>query len=714
MTTRGVTRRDFLRAGAAAGAGLTIAVHLPACGPAQSREITAPLQPNAWVRVRTDGAVLLIVDRSEMGQGVSTSLPQLLAEELDVAWDKVLIEQAPAGKVYFNAMIPSQVTGGSTSVRAAWKPLREAGATARAMLVQAAANAWSVDPAECTTENGVVSHATSRRRLPYGELVVAAAELPVPAKVTPKSPEHWRIIGKPMPRLDLAGKVTGSAVFGIDAGPEGAMVAVVARCPVFGGSAAKWNEAAAKAVPGVRHVVQVSSGVAVVADGYWAARKGRDALAVEWNEGAGARFSSDVMRQDAAKLARAPGAVAKRAGTGALAKGRVVTADYHAPYLAHACMEPMNATAHVEAGRCTVWAPTQYQCGPALGGGVQETAARIAGLEPGQVTVHTTLLGGGFGRRAMNDFVSEAVEASKAVGGPVKVIWSREDDIQHDFYRPATFARLAASLDEQGMPTGLTARFVCPSISAALFGAPRTAPDESAVEGFADHPYAVPNMLVDTVHPDWPVPIGFWRSVGASQNGFILESFIDELAAAAGKDPVEYRRSLLSSSPRHLAVLELAARQAGWGSPLPDGRARGVALVKSFDSYVAQVAEVSLGPDRTPRVHRVVCAVDCGRVVNPDGVRAQVESAVVYGLTAALYGEITIAEGRVVQTNFDSYPMLRMREMPVVEVHMVESTEDPTGMGEPGTPPIAPAVANAVYALTKQRIRSLPLRTVPA
>jgi isoquinoline 1-oxidoreductase beta subunit len=711
--TAHLSRRDFLRAGAATGAGLTIAVYLPGCTPRQSREITAPFQPNAWVRVRTDGSVLLMVDRSEMGQGVSTSLPQLLAEELDVAWDRVFIEQAPADKAYFNSIFPAQVTGGSTSVRAAWKPLREAGATARAMLVQAAANAWGVDPSECRTEKGVVIHSATRRRLPYGELAQAAAALPVPTGVVPKAPEQWSIIGKPMPRLDLAGKVDGSAVFGMDAGPEDALVAVVARCPVFGGSAVKWNEEAAKAVPGVRHVVRVTSGIAVVADGYWAARKGRDALAVEWDEGPAARFSSEVMRQDAARLARGSGVVAKRVGTGALTRGRVITAEYHTPYLAHACMEPMNATAHVEAGKCTVWAPTQYQCGPALGGGVQEAAAKVAGLDPAQVTVHTTMLGGGFGRRVMNDFILDAVETSKAVGAPVKAIWSREEDMQHDFYRPVSFARVSASLDERGMPSGLVARFVCPSISAAMFGAPRTTLDDAAVEGFADLPYTVPNLLIDAVHPDWPVPVGFWRSVGASQNGFILESFMDELALAAGQDPVEYRRALLTNSPRHLAVLELAARQAGWGSPLPDGRARGVALVKSFDSYVAQVAEVSLGPDRIPRVHRVVCAVDCGRVVNPAGVRAQVESAIVYGLTAALYGEITIAGGRAVQTNFDTYPMLRMREMPVVEVHMVDSTEDPTGMGEPGTPPIAPAVANAVFALTRQRVRSLPLRTIP-
>ncbi len=712
MTPTRLTRRAFLEAGAVAGAGLTIAVCLPGCTPGQSAGVP-PFSPNAWVRVRADGTVLLVIDRSEMGQGVLTSLAQLLAEELDVAWERVAIEPAPADKAYFNSIFPAQLTGGSTSVRAAWKPLREAGAAARAMLVQAAATTWGVDPAECRTENGMVSHPASRRRFPYGELVAEASKLPVPAVVTPKSPEHWRLIGTPAPRLDVPDKVTGRAVFGIDAGPREALVALVARCPVFGGSPARWNEQAARAIPGVKHVVRVSSGVAVVADGYWPARKGREALAVEWEPGPGARFSTEAMRADAARLMRGSGLVAKRTGTGALGGGRRVAAEYHAPYLAHACMEPMNATAHVTAGQCTVWAPTQYQSGPALGGGVQEVAARIVGIDPSQVTVHTTLLGGGFGRRAMHDFVIEAVETAKAVGAPVKVVWTREDDLQHDYYRPPTFARVSASLDGAGMPTALTARFVCPSIM-TTFGAPRTQLDDAVVEGFADLPYAIPNLLIEAIQPDWPVPLGFWRSVGASQNGFVLECFVDELALAAGRDPVDYRRALLGGSPRHLGVLELAAREAGWGTPLEAGRARGVAVVKSFDSYVAEVAEVSLNPDRSPRVHRVVCAVDCGRVVNPDGVRAQVESAVVYGLTAALHGEVTVAEGRVVQGNFDSYPMLRMREMPAIEVHLVNSTADPTGIGEPGTPPIAPAVANAVYALTRQRLRTLPLRSVPA
>jgi len=710
-----VSRREFLRAGAAAGAGLTIAVWLPSCAPGAGKPVTTPFKPNAWVRLSTDGSVTILVDRSEMGQGVYTALPMLVAEELDVPWESVRIEQAGAGKEYYNAVFASQATGGSTSVASTWKPLREAGAKARAMLIAAGAAAWSVDATECRTEGGVVIHTPSGRRLKYGELAERAAALPVPATVTLKDPKDFRILGSAVPRRDVPDKVTGKAGFGIDVQVPGLLVAVVARCPVFGGTAKSWDADAAKQVPGVKQVLQLSSGIAVLADGYWPAQKGRDALKVVWDEGPAARLSTESIRREmAAQLAR-PGHVARKEGKGALPKGaKTVSADYEAPYLAHACMEPMNATAHVEADRCAVWVPTQYQCGPALGGGVQEVAAQITGLDPAKVTVHTTFLGGGFGRRVMQDFVREAVEASKAAGAPVKVVWSREDDIQHDFYRPPTLARLNAALGADGLPAGLTARVVCPSIWISSFGAPKTSFDEEAVECIANNPYDIPNVLVDHNQPAWQVPLGPWRSVGASQNGFVIESFIDELAAAAGRDPVEYRKALLGRSPRHVGVLELAAGKAGWGSPLPAGRARGVAVVKSFNSYVAEVAEVSLNPDRTVRVHRVVAAVDIGSVVNPEIVRAQVESAIVFGLTAALHGEITIDRGRVLQSNFHDYPLLRMREMPAVEVYLVPSRENPTGIGEPGTPPIAPAVANAVFALTKRRLRRLPFGPVPA
>jgi isoquinoline 1-oxidoreductase subunit beta len=715
--TIGVTRREFLRAGAAAGAGLSIGFAIPSCAPGPRRPVTTPFKPNAWVRISTDGSVTLVADRSEMGQGITTALPMLLAEELDVPWESVRLEQAGAGKEYYHPLFGSELTGGSSSVRGAWQQLRTAGATARAMLVAAAAAAWNANPADCRTENGVVVHPPTRRRLKYGELAERAAAMPVPGKVTLKDPKDFRYIGKARARLDVADKVTGRAGFGIDTELPGMLVAVVARCPVFGGTARSWDEAAARQVPGVRSVVKLSNGIGVVADGYWAAKKGRDALNVVWDEGPAARFDGAVMeREMAVAAARRSGAhVVRKEGSGGIERGaKPISAVYQAPYLAHACMEPMNATAHVEADRCTVWAPTQYQCGPALGGGVQEVAARVAGLDPSKVTVHTTYLGGGFGRRAMQDFVVDAVEASKAAGAPVKVIWSREEDIQHDWYRPPTYTRLTASLGADGMPTGLTVRVVCPSIMASGFGHPKTEFDDSATDVLGNLPYGIPNLLVDCIQPDWPVPLGFWRSVGASQNGFLLESFVDELALAAGKDPVEYRRALLAKKPRHLAVLELAAQKAGWGSPLPEGRARGVAMVESFNSYVAEVAEVSLNPDRTVRVHRVVAAVDCGTVVNPDTVEAQVQSGIVYGLTAALHGDITIEAGRVKQSNFNDYPLLRMSEMPVVEVHVVPSAEAPTGIGEPGTPPIAPAVANAVCALTKQRLRRLPIGVVPA
>jgi isoquinoline 1-oxidoreductase beta subunit len=710
-----LSRRDFLRASAVAGAGLTLAVTLPSCTPA-GEEVPAgpPWKANAWIRVGRDGSVTLSTDRSEMGQGVLTALPMLLAEELDVAWEKIRIEAAPADKAYINPDFGIQGTGGSSSVHAAWKPLREAGAKARAMLVSAAATAWAVDPSECSTEPGVVVHARTRRRLKYGELVERAATLPVPETVSLKDPKDFRFIGKPMPRLDTPDKVRGTAQFGVDVAVPGMLVAVVARCPVFGGSPASWNETAAKAVPGVKHVVKVSSGIAVVADGYWAATKGRTALAVVWDEGPNAGQGNEKIRAELAALAARPGVSARKDGNPAARGVKEIVAVYDAPYQAHACMEPMNATAHVEADRCTVWAPTQFQLGTAFGiPGAQEQVARLCALDPVKVTINTTLLGGGFGRRFINDYIAEAVEASKAVQAPVKVIWSREDDIQHDYYRPAARTRFSAQLGSDGMPVSMTSNTACASIGVAL-GAPRDALDASSVEALQNLPYDIPNLSVSAANGVFGIPLGFWRSVGSSQNGFMIESFLDELAFAAGQDPVQYRRALLSKKPRHLGVLELAAEKSGWGTPLPEGRARGVAVVESFNSYVAEVAEVSLHPDRTIRVDRVVCAVDCGVVVNPDIVKAQVEGAVVFGLTAAQLSEITIDKGRVAQSNFHDFPLLRMREMPVVEVHLVPSTEAPTGIGEPGTPPIAAAIANAVFTLTGTRLRSLPMRAVPA
>jgi isoquinoline 1-oxidoreductase subunit beta len=704
--TSTLSRRDFLAAGAAAGAGLTIAIQL-GCAPGQpAGPVTTPFVPNAFLKVSTDGSVTVVCGFSEMGQGVLTAVPQLVAEELDVEWTAVRVEQAPAGEAYFNPAFGIQGTGGSTTVRASWTPMREAGARARAMLVAAAAARWGVPPGQCRTERGYVHREGSRDRLSYGALAEEAAALPVPETVALKDPSAFRILGTPVPRLDVPDKVTGRAGFGIDVQVPGMLVAVVARCPVFGGTAARWNAEAALAVPGVRHVVPLSTGVAVAADGYWSARKGRDALAVERNEGANARQSSERIRAQLTALVRRPGVGVRREGAGGAAQpGTSVEAVYEVPFLAHACMEPMNATAHVETDRVRVWAPIQFQAaaGNAFGGGAREIAARVGGVAPDRVEIHTTMLGGGFGRRFFLDFVTEALEASKATGTPVKLVWSREDDVRHDFYRPASLAWFRGTVAD-GAPVSWVNRVACPAIIPA--GAGRV--DDSSVEGLANFPYAIPNVLVEAHNPDLGVPTGFWRSVGSSQNAFFSECFIDELAGAAGRDPFEFRRALLDNAPRHQRALELAAERAGWGSPLPAGRARGIAVAESFGSYVAQVAEVSL-EDGVPRVHRVVVAIDCGPVVNPDIIAAQMESGVVYGLTAALYGEITIEGGRAAQGNFDTYRMLRLREMPVVETHIVPSADAQGGVGEPGTPPIAPAVVNALAALTGQRIRKLPL-----
>jgi len=712
MTISQLSRRDFVGAGLAAGAGLAIAIYLPGCAGPGQRVAATPFVPNAWLRVGTDGSIHVIVDKSEMGQGVLTSLPQMLVEELDGDWSKVVIEQAPAGPEYVNPAFGLQGTGGSTSVRVSMQPLREAGAKARAVLIAAAAEEWGIDPSACHTDNGYVLETGGRRRLSYGSLAEKAAMLPLPETVTLKDPKDFKLIGQPIKRLDLADKVTGRAGFGIDAQTPGMLVAMVARSPAFGGTSTGFDQAAAMAVPGVRHVVQIESGIAVVADGYWSAKTGRDALKATWDSGAmGAQNSAAISKRFRA-LAIRQGVVARHDGNpaGALAgAAKQVEAEYEVPYLAHATMEPMNCSAHVEADTCTIWAPTQFQSGGGLG--ASGIGAMITGLPESAVTVHTTLLGGGFGRRFELDFIAEAVQVSKAIGGPVKVVWSREDDTQHDFYRPATYNRLTAGLDRAGQAVAWSHRIVSQSIMTrfeAVFGPLPNGLDSSSVEGAANLPYGIPNIHCDWVRAEVGVPVGFWRSVGSSQNAFITEGFVDEVAHAAGQDPYEFRRALLANAPRHRGVLELAAEKAGWGTPLPAGRGRGIAVAESFGSYVAQVAEVSVENGKL-RVHRVVCAVDCGVHVNPDIIAAQMESGIVYGLTAALYGEITIENGAVKQSNFDNYQMLRMNEMPVVEVHIVPSTEGPGGIGEPGTPPIAPAVVNALFAATGQRIRRLPI-----
>ena len=703
-----LSRRDFLRTGVAAGGVFVLGLYLPPARRLAGAAATPEQFPlSALVRIARDGTVTIVVGQSEMGQGIVTSVPMIIADELEADWSKVRWEQAPADPAYGD---PSrggqQSTAGSRSIRTMLTYWRKIGAAGREMLVSAAARQWEVPVEECYAEQSVVIHRPTGRKLTYGQLAERAAQLPVPKEPKLKSPDQFRYIGKKVARLDTPDKVTGRALYGIDAKVPGMLIATVQRCPVFGGKVASFDATKAKTVKGVRHVAQISSGVAVVADSYWAAKRGRDALQITWDEGPNAQQSSAAITKLWAETAKQTGPVAKKVGDAEstlAAAAKKIEAVYELPFLAHATMEPMNCAAHVTKESCEIWVGTQNQTRTRAEG------ARITGLRPEAVKVHTMMLGGGFGRRGHVDFVQDAVETSKAVNAPVKVIWSREDDIQHCFYRPATYNVLRAALDERGTPTAWAHRIVGPSISAQRGQTLKDGLDPSMLAGARDVPYAIPNLEVQYIYKNVGIPVGVWRSVGSSQNGFIIESFIDELAAATGKDPFEFRRDLLTKSPRHKGVLELAAEKAGWGQTLPPGRFRGIAVAFSYASYASEVAEVSVAKDGKVRVHRVVCAIDCGIHVNPDQVEAQMEGGIVYGLTAALYGAITIDKGRVQQSNFHDYPMLRINEMPVVEVHIVQSEEAAGGIGEPGVPPIAPAVCNAIFAATGKRIRKLPI-----
>jgi isoquinoline 1-oxidoreductase beta subunit len=687
--------------------GIVLGFRLPV--PVMAQQPAGPeFIPNAFIRISRNNVVTILVGKAEMGQGITTALPMLIAEELEVELERVRVIQAPVDEAYAHPQLGLQFTGGSTSVASEWERLRRAGATAREMLLAAAAALWKVDRASVRADKGRVL-GPGGRSLTYGQLVDRARSVPVPTDVPLKDPAQFRLIGKPTLRLDSREKVTGAAQFGLDAHVPGMLTALVARPPVFGARVRQVDAGRARGVRGVTRVVEVPSGVAVVADSFWAAKKGRDALQVAWEEGPGAGLDTARMETEYAGLARAPGRPARLEGDVAAAMAgaaRHVSAEYHMPFLAHAPMEPLNCLVALAPDRCDIWTGTQLQSVD------RANAARAAGVRPEQVHIHTLYLGGGFGRRAnpASDFIVEAVHVAKAVGAPVKTMWTREDDIRGGYYRPMWHSTISAGLDPAGRPVAWKHSLVGQSV---VDGTPfatlvKDGIDPTSVEGAAELPYAVGSTAVELHTTTSEVPVLWWRSVGHTHTGFVVESFIDELAHAAGKDPYHYRRELLTGQPRHLGVLDLAAQKAGWGSRLPAGRARGIAVHASFGSWCSQVVEASI-QQRTIRVHRVVCAVDCGRAINPTTIRAQMEGGIAFGLSAALYGQITLEHGRVQQSNFHDYPVLRLDAMPVVEVHIVPSSAPPSGIGEPGTPLVAAALCNALFALTGRRLRSLPL-----
>ncbi|MGE4244308.1 molybdopterin cofactor-binding domain-containing protein [Ramlibacter sp.] len=695
-----LTRRGFLTL----TGGLVIGFVLPPSRAQAQGGLFAPPpanKPNAYIRIGTDDSVTFLIPKSEMGQGPTTACSQMLAEELECDWSKVRMQVAPVDPDLYG----HQTTVGSMAIRTSWDPLRQAGAQAREMLILAAAQQWGVSAAGLRAENGFVINPATNQRINYGAIAEAASRLSVPASVTLKDPSQFRIIGRPQKRLDTRDKVTARAMFGIDARPAGLVYAAVERCPVFGGTVARFDASRARAVAGVRDVFQISSGVAVVADNTWAAMQGKRALTVEWNEGPNAAVSSESIRQMFVTNAASPGAVARNDGDAAAAIARAarkVEATYEVPFTSHAPMEPMNATVHVKAdGTAEAWVPTQS---PTTS---RARIAEIANLAPEKVDVHTTFMGGGFGRRGEGQInhLEDATEiALRLRNTPVKLTWTREDDMTQDYYRPASYAQLAGALDAAGWPAALRATIACPS-----FFVVRDGLDPIAVGGMSDLRYELPDLRVEWSRSDTHIPVSFWRAPGAAQNTYFAESFFDELCAAGGKDPVEARRRLLAGAPRLLNVLNVAAERAGWGTPLPAGRGRGVALGSNVGSFNAQIAEVSVENGRV-RVHEVVCALDCGQIINPHILRQQVEGGIIYGLSATLKGQITIERGRVKENNFNTHDMLRFDEAPVVEVHLVESRERPTGAGEATNPATVPAVINAIYAATGKRIRTLPVK----
>jgi isoquinoline 1-oxidoreductase beta subunit len=748
MSKAVVSRRQFLITGAALSGGLLVGCGKPSAHDRLGAGAMLPIEQgeaalNGWVKIAPDGRVTVAVPRSEMGQGVLTSLPMLLVEELDARWEDVKVEQAPVARIYANAamllnVVPFasdddstlarmarasvqrlgyalslQVTGGSSSIRDAWEPLRLAGATARAMLVLAAAQRWGVPASDCKADAGQVINGKTGARLGFGELAADAAKLTPPDDVPLKDPGQYKLIGRPVPRQDVQAKVNGSAVYGIDVQVDGMVYAAIAQPPVFGAAIATVDDAAARKRPGVLKVLRIPQGVVVVANNWWRAKQALADIKITYAPNAADKVSSaSIAAHFKDELTHQSGFSYGTRGDPDKAfvqASKVIEAEYWAPFLAHAAMEPINCVARVKNGHVEVW------CGTQSTSLAKWKAAQTAGVEQDKVALHVPYLGGGFGRRLEVDMVEQAVAIAMQLDGlPVKLLWTREEDMQHDMYRPAALSRFKAAVDAQGRVTAWTNRVAAQSVS---YGSVKrlvswvasNTPDKNQIEGAFDIPYGFEHIEVRQVRPETHVPVGSWRSVGHSYNAFFTESFIDELAHASGQDPYAYRKGLLAQHPRHRAVLDLAASKANWGQPLPAGRARGIALQESFGSVCAEVAEVSVEEGQV-RVHKVVCAIDCGVVVNPDTVEAQMQSAIVYGLSAALFGEITIASGRVEQSSFPSYDALHMAQMPVIETYIVPSTAAPGGVGEPGTPPIAPAVANALYALTKQRVRSLPIR----
>ena len=693
MSAFAVDRRGFLRTGATAIGGLLIGCYLPERRTLSADTAAAGNKLNAWVLVSNDDTVTLYIHKAEMGQGTVTSLSMLLAEELECDWSKIRTEFPGVDRAYgaFQGVV------GSQSIRSCYLSLRQAGASAREMLIAAAAQKWGVDKSACRAEKSTVVHTTTNARLTYGSLAEVAAKLPVPGSVALKDPSQFQIVGKSRKRLDTPGKVDGSIRFGIDVRLPHMLYAVVERCPVFGGTVASFDDTRTKATPGVKSVVRISNGVAVIADSTWAAMEGRRKLAIRWDEGKVAAYSTPGIAKSFADAVAQGGAPPLRtvgdAAAALASASQKIEAVYQTPYLAHAPMEPLNCTAWVRPDGADVWASTQMQSM------ARQIAAEKSGLAPEKVQVHTEYMGGGFGRRGGVDYIGEAVEVAKSVDVPVKVTWSREDDMRHDTYRPASYCRFAGGVDAEGWPVAWTASIACPSFAGA----------NTSTEGVRDIAYTVPNFSVDYRNVDPGIPVSYWRSVGYSQNCFFAESFLDEMAHAGGKDPVAVRRRFLSKNPRLLGALELAAGKAGWGKPLPAGHGRGVSVVNNIGSHTVQIAEVSVEKGKV-KVHRVVCAVDCGAVVNPAGVAQQIASGIAFGLSAALKGGVTIRNGRVEQGNFHQYDVVRMDEMPPVEVHSVPSEAAPGGIGEASTPGIAPAVCNAIFAATGKRIRQLPIR----